>query len=82
MIPKYSADMTFVYTLHIDAATVVVTVAVHVVLFHDFHMMNIQWYFFFRTINTDKALRASYFAYEKSLFQKKERHLYNSPGQF
>lgn len=46
MIPKYSADITFVYTLHIDA-TVVVTVAVHVVLFHDFHMMNIQWYFFF-----------------------------------
>lgn len=36
-------------------------------------MMNIQWYcFFFRTINTDKALHASYFAYEKSLFQKRK----------
>lgn len=34
MIPKYSADID-------DTYTVVVTVAAHVVLFHDFHMMNI-----------------------------------------
>lgn len=78
MIPKYSADID-------DTYTVVVTVAVHVVLFHDFHMMNIQWYcFFFRTINTDKSVKPIYYMHLilpiKNRYSKKIED--TSPGQF